>query len=332
MKKGPLLAAMCLAALGARTPSAASGIPGASSAADRTVRLYKAGSEDLPYVKPSFWGTIARGPRDLASFAENSFSKTSVPWLAAIAASTLVLIEYDQKLYNGAGKIGDKLHISRKDKTRPFLKIGGVPVFRGPTDLGSAMYFLGDGWISLGLCAYFEGYGLIRDDWRALTTGHQLVEGLLVTGVATQAVKRITGRETPSASTGDGGVWRFFPSPGQYQKHRTRYDAFPSGHLATGMMAVTVMAENYPEKKLIKPIGYSLLGALSFQMMNNGVHWAGDYPLGLGIGYMIGKTIAASGNRTGKTASAVRLYPAVAPGRPLGLNLAYRFPKKSDND
>ncbi len=290
------------------------------------VRSYQAGSETLVYSKPSFWATIAKGPRDLLAFTENSFSKESLPWVAAVTASTLILIEYDQKLYAGAQKIGGKLNISTKDKTRPFLKIGKIPVLRGPTDLGSAMYFLGDGWVSLGLCAYFESYGLINDDWRALTTGHQLVEGLLVTGFATEVLKLSTGRETPTASTGNGGVWRLFPGLNQYMAHRTRYDAFPSGHLATGMMAVTVMSENYPEKKLIKPIGYVLLGALSFQMMNNGVHWASDYPLGLGIGYMVGKAITSnSGNRIKKTASVLKFYPSLMPGQPLGINMAYSF-------
>ncbi len=317
---------LCLAALCSQAASAASEIPAVSSAPASAVRVYKAGDESLVYAKPAFWGTIARGPRDLLSFTENSFSKASLPWLAAITASTLILIEYDQKLYAGAQKVGDKLNISKKDKTKPFLKIAKIPVFRGPTDLGSAMYFLGDGWISLGLCAYFETYGLINDNWRALATGHELVEGLLLTGVTTEAIKLSVGRETPSSATGNGGVWRFFPGLNKYMKHRTRYDAYPSGHLATGMMAVTVISENYPEKTFIQPIGYTLLGLLSFQMMNNGVHWASDYPLGLGIGYMIGKTIAANpGRSAGKTASALKIYPAVMPGQPLGLNLAYSF-------
>ncbi|MFA6434370.1 MAG: phosphatase PAP2 family protein [Elusimicrobiales bacterium] len=316
---------LCLAALNAQAQPAAFGSPSAPSDPVPRVRTYKAGAEELVYSKPAFWGTLAKGPRDLWTFTENSFSKESLPWLAAIGASTLLLMEYDQKLYAGAQKIGGKLNISTKDKTRPLLKIGKIPVLRGPTDLGSAMYFLGDGWISLGLCAYFESYGLIKDDWRALATGHQLVEGLLVTGVVTEAIKMSTGRETPTAATGDGGVWRFFPGLNQYMTHRTRYDAFPSGHLATGMMAVTVMSENYPEKTLIKPIGYTLLGALSFQMMNNGVHWASDYPLGLGIGYLVGRTISSGPGRAKKTASALRLYPSIMPGSPLGLTLAYGF-------
>ena len=61
-------------------------------------------------------------------------------------------------------------------------------------------------------------------------------------------------------------------------------------------------------------------------MMNNGVHWASDYPLGLGIGYMVGKAITSnSGNRIKKTASVLKFYPSLMPGQPLGLNMAYSF-------
>ena len=44
----------------------------------------------------------------------------------------------------------------------------------------------------------------------------------------------------------------------------------------------------YPEKKWIKPVGYSLIGLTGFAMMNNKVHWAGDYPLAIALGYVAG--------------------------------------------
>ena len=36
-------------------------------------------------------------------------------------------------------------------------------------------------------------------------------------------------------------------------------------------------------------------------MMNNGVHWASDYPLALGMGYLIGKISANYGKKVIKT-------------------------------
>ncbi|HAH31883.1 MAG TPA: hypothetical protein DCL44_06165 [Elusimicrobia bacterium] len=284
----------------------------------------------LSYSKPGFLKTLGAGPADFGSFVSDSFKKDKLPWLAAIAASTLILIEYDQEIYNGTKRLGKKFSISTEDKTTTFLKVGGVPVFRGPTDLGSAMYFIGDGWVSIGLFGTLEAYGLLKDDWRSQTTAHQLVKGLLLTGFATASIKNITGRETPSAASAPRGVWRFFPGFKEYIKHRTRYDAFPSGHLATAMMTLTVMTENYPEKKYIKPLGYTLMAALSFQMVNNSVHWASDYPLGLAIGYGIGKAVAVNGRASARRSgpqktSGLNFYPYVTPDGSVGGGLAYRF-------
>lgn len=284
----------------------------------------------LTYAWPGLWRNLGAGPSDWALFMKESFSRENLPWLGAIGASTILLIHYDEKLYSGVRKTGRKLNISSKDRTKTYLKIGGVSVFRGPSDLGSAMYFLGDGWINIGLFGYFETYGWLKDDWRAAQTGHQLAEGLLVTGFTTQVIKRVTGRETPRAATGKRGVWRMFPSFKEFQAHRTRYDAVPSGHMATGMMTITVIAENYPDNKYVKPLGYFLLTALGFQMVNNGVHWASDYPLGLAVGYGLGKAIAAGGKTAAKRAappapSALRFAPYLSPEGAAGAALAYKF-------
>jgi hypothetical protein len=107
----------------------------------------------------------------------------------------------------------------------------------------------------------------------------------------------MTGRESPSRATTPTGKWRPFPSLSNYQKHGATYNAFPSGHLATLTASVTIVAENYAEYKFIKPLGYSLMGLLSLEMMNNNVHWASDYPLAIGIGYVLGKTIAHNGRK-----------------------------------
>ncbi|MDP2864704.1 MAG: phosphatase PAP2 family protein [Elusimicrobiota bacterium] len=284
----------------------------------------------LSYQKPGLWRTIGSGPSDWGLFVKQSFTKENLPWLGAIGASTALLIHYDEKIYSAAKRTGRKFSISRKDKTKTYLKIGGVSVFRGPSDLGSAMYFLGDGWINIGLFGYFETYGWLKDDWRAAQTGHQLIEGLLVTGFTTQVIKRVTGRETPRAASAKRGVWRMFPSFKEYQAHRSRYDAVPSGHMATGMMTITVIAENYPDNKYVKPVGYALLTALGFQMVNNGVHWASDYPLGLAVGYGIGKAIAAGGKtavkRSGPAApAALNFAPYLSPEGAVGASLSYKF-------
>jgi len=87
------------------------------------------------------------------------------------------------------------------------------------------------------------------------------------------------------------------PDQIEYHKHVPKYDAFPSGHLATAMVMATVIAEKYPEKKFIQPIGYTLMTILSFEMVSNGVHWFSDYPLALAIGYSSGKITVFRGRK-----------------------------------
>ncbi|HSU51853.1 MAG TPA: hypothetical protein VLJ41_14710, partial [Segetibacter sp.] len=45
------------------------------------------------------------------------------------------------------------------------------------------------------------------------------------------------------------------------------------------------------EKKWIKPVGYTLTGLVAYSMINNKVHWASDYPLALGMGYLCAKQV-----------------------------------------
>ncbi|GMN08056.1 hypothetical protein MTsPCn5_34450 [Croceitalea sp. MTPC5] len=114
-------------------------------------------------------------------------------------------------------------------------------------------------------------------------------------GVITQTIKRFAGRQSPGPaidSGNPGGHWTLFLRIKEYQTRTSNYDAMPSGHVATFMATITVIATNYPEIKWIKPVGYTLMGIMAFEMMSSRVHWASDYPLGLFIGYVVGKAAA----------------------------------------
>jgi hypothetical protein len=52
------------------------------------------------------------------------------------------------------------------------------------------------------------------------------------------------------------------------------------------------------------------MGALGFQMMNNDVHWASDYPLALAIGYGLGKHAASRGRQVVDASEASRRAPS----------------------
>jgi hypothetical protein len=124
-----------------------------------------------------------------------------------------------------------------------------------------------------------------------------LIESLAVSGIFSQTVKRISGRQSPAPALMDGnpgGDWNPFPSFSAFAKNTPNYDAFPSGHMMTATSALYVIMGNYPEVKWIRPVGYTLIGVLGFEMVQANVHWASDYPIAMVMGYIIGKNIANS--------------------------------------
>ncbi len=65
---------------------------------------------------------------------------------------------------------------------------------------------------------------------------------------------------------------------------------------------------------------------LMFQMVNNGVHWWSDYPLGLFIGYTVGKVVAGRWRQpaAGKAGLAPEVTPVAFAGG-TGAALVWRY-------
>lgn len=251
------------------------------------------------FTRPRPFKWVTNLPHDYALFGKKVVKKGNEKYVAIIAASTAALIIYDQELLDGSKEFAKTINLSADNNNLKIVnwsvKVGKsslpLPVYL-PANLNTAFYFQGDGFTHMSIIAGFWGYGLINKDNRSLQTASQLLESLFAGGLATQFLKHITGRESPYVSSRSGGRWKFFPNQGEYSKHVPHYDAFPSGHLATFIGAVTIISNNYPESRLIKPIGYGMSSLLMFSMMNNGVHWTADYPLGFAIGYTLGNLIS----------------------------------------
>ncbi|WP_395043362.1 phosphatase PAP2 family protein [Flavobacterium sp.] len=242
------------------------------------------------YTKPKFRDIYRHIPKNLIDFGKFTIQKENLKWDALILGSTLAIIPYDQKILNDANQFGEKL--GGWDKDSQYIKVGGFLRII-PKNIPSAVYYIGNGGTTLLLSGLFYGIGKIgKDDYRALTTSNELVEVLLSVGIATQTIKRISGRQSPSVSTKDGGNWTPFPSINAFQNKTPNYDAMPSGHLATYTATIIVIATNYPELKWIKPVGYTLGGIIAFNMVSTKVHWTSDYPIAILIGYVMGKNIA----------------------------------------
>jgi hypothetical protein len=255
----------------------------------------------LVYPKPRPFGFIRNLPGDAKGIVKSTFNKKALKPLAIIAGSTAVLMLADQSITDEVQRFMTRAHISSSTefKNVASFKMGkqSVNVLRVPQNLNTAFYEAGQGFPGLLIGAGLFTYGKIKHDYRSLSTASQLAESFILMGVATQIIKRISGRESPSEATARGGAWHPFPSFHDFQNNTAKYDAFPSGHMATLISTITILAENYPEHKYIKYIGYPLSGLIGIAMINNGAHWAGDYPLAVGLGYLCAKEVAKVNRR-----------------------------------
>ncbi len=252
-------------------------------------RLYTINdSTSYLYKKPGAFEFIPNVFRNLYLVPLEATKKENLLPLAGVALSTAILIYYDQDLIDASRRFGRYIGLGTDNNVYNISKSKLLP-FYVPVSLPATLYYLGDGLTELSVNAGFYFYGGLKHDARAMRTASELTEGLSTVGILVQAMKRSTGRETPMRASEPRGKWRFFPSIKEYQKSVPKYDAFPSGHLASAMATTTIIAMNYPEYKFIKPLCYSLMTLCGYQMMNNGVHWISDYPLALALGYSIGK-------------------------------------------
>lgn len=221
---------------------------------------------------PKWYEMVTNIPGDFARYYRSEFKKENIPYYLGVTVATVGLIIADDATW----KASDKFY-----KQSSFNK-----------NVSDFFTDYGDGRSQFAMAGLFAAYGLIDNNSRAFRTASQIVEAVLASGAVVQVLKHLTGRESPFLSAMPRGVWRFFPNQIEYHKHVAKYDAFPSGHVTTSLAAVVVIAENYPEHKWIKPVGYTFTALLGIGMANKGIHWYSDYPLAIALGYAFGKLVA----------------------------------------
>jgi membrane-associated phospholipid phosphatase len=242
------------------------------------------------YYQPKWHEPITNLWHDFKDTNRDFIADDHAWYLGGALAATAVMIPLDQNIIDESRRWADKIGLS------PDNKYGNLgPLSNIPQNTGAAFYLVGNGTTVLLLSAGFMTHALFTNDYRAYATASGMLESMALSGFYIQVLKRTTGRESPFIARENGnpgGDWNPFPSFAAYGENTPTYDAFPSGHLATIMSAFTVITTNYPEVKWLKPVGYSAIGLLSFQMVQSEVHWISDYPLALLIGYFSGKNIA----------------------------------------
>lgn len=258
-------------------------------------------TETYTYKKPKIYDIVTCLPKDLGNVLSDMVQTENLMALGTATFATTALIPADQTLLDNARSLGERIGLNDTNRYKNFGPLSNIP-----SDISSGIYLIGNGTTPILLSMGFATYGLINNDYRSLNTATGLIESLAVSGVFSQSIKRITGREspTPAIENGNpGGAWRPFPSFAEYGKNTPSYDAMPSGHLMTATAALYVISGNYPEVQWIKPVGFVLIGVLSYEMVQSRVHWVSDYPIALVMGYLIGKNIAQSKIKKSNTES-----------------------------
>jgi membrane-associated phospholipid phosphatase len=252
-------------------------------------------SIEYSFPKPKPFAFVTNVPGEIVQMVKRPFIKQNLKSTAILFGSTAVLIALDQNIYDGVRHVSSQLNINPEEQNKVLwcIKTGKKPtvILKAPKNVNTAFYMMGEGMPTMLIAGGLWLHGKISHDYRSLQTASDLTESFITLGVTTQLVKWMTGRENPIVASQRNGAWRPFPSFGEFQNNKPRYDAFPSGHLATMMATVTILANNYPEKKWIKPVGYSLMSLTSLAVVNNGVHWFSDIPLGIAMGYLSGKIV-----------------------------------------
>ena len=297
-----------------------------------SINVESADSMLFTYSVPKWHEVVTNIPGDFVVAGKTLFSKKSLAPVFIIAGSTIALYMFDQPLVDGAQQFSRYVGLDSKSRFETLINIGDLKVMERPGNLNTAFYFIGEGWTSVLIFCGIGAHGLIANNEKELRILSQAFEGYIQIGVISQLLKYSIGRETPNRASVAGGDFRPFPSFTEFQKNKSRYDAMPSGHMITMSFAVTLLSEHYPDNRWIRPVGYSLMGICAFSMLNNGVHWASDYPLGFGIGYLFAKTVAKRGrvfqsftSKPDNILNQVELSPAIMFDNSVGLRLVLRL-------
>lgn len=242
------------------------------------------------YQKPKFFDFVTKIPNSIVILGDQFIEKDNLIWFGSSVGATAALVPFDQNMVDSSRDFGQEIGFNESHNYSGPLKMF-------PKDLNSAIYRFGNGFTAILIGGGFLTYGLKNDDYRAVQTSSEILEGLIISGFFVQAVKRATGRESPfiaEENGNEGGKWTLFPSFSAYARSTPHYDAMPSGHLVSILTTVIIVSENYKEIKWIKPVSYGFIGLMCFEMTQSKVHWVSDYPLALFMGYIIGKSIVKS--------------------------------------
>ena len=261
------------------------------------------------------WHIITDIPDTSWDGLKRAFRKEAIPGWGIVLGSTAVLYQYDEDILHDVQQKGRAWGLGNSVNYKSTIELGNLTILSTPTDTAGWLYFMGDGTIPIALSVAMIGTGYFGDKTRAYNTGVEMANGLVTAGIFDQVAKHMFGRQSPSAATQDRGDWHPFANLKTYSQKTAGYDAMPSGHIMSAAVMFAVLEEEYSEYNYIfYPAEVVWLSILGFGMVNVGVHWASDYPLGIAMGHLFGKSaVAIHHPERYKTLSKWQFMPATDP-------------------
>ncbi|MFQ5742038.1 MAG: phosphatase PAP2 family protein [Acidobacteriota bacterium] len=175
-------------------------------------------------------------------------------WLVPLVAATGGLIQVDR---DASHKLVDRDDLI--DTSKNISDLGGAPA-------------------TFGAAAAIYGIGKWKNNGRATETGLLGLQALIHSGIVVNAIKVGTNRKRPNAGLGRG---RFYNGGA----------SFPSGHAIGAWALGTVIAEEYPDKPVVRFSAYGVATAVSVLRFTGREHFPSDTLVGSVLGYLIGRYV-----------------------------------------
>jgi membrane-associated phospholipid phosphatase len=173
----------------------------------------------------------------------------------------------------------------------------------------------GNGAYSVPALALLYSYGHFAENARARRTALLGLKSLAITGLLTETIKRTTHKHRPSSRPVDDIAW---DGPQLSRLNRS----FPSGHSAAAFAVATVVASEYGDHTIVRPLAYSAASLCALSRVHDGAHWLSDVIIGSLLGHLTARAVI--GLDGGSAGTGLSVTPVMRDGE-AGLSMSYRF-------
>ncbi|WP_346237623.1 phosphatase PAP2 family protein [Niabella insulamsoli] len=131
--------------------------------------------------------------------------------------------------------------------------------------------------------------GLVTKNEKMQHIGLAGGKSLVISTVVYTAAKKLIRRRRPDATQ----------TPFDYALpfSKRKYTSSPSGHTNTIFTVATAIALEFPEKKWVAPVVYSLASVTAASRIYHNRHWASDVLMGAALGHFVTKAVYASSHK-----------------------------------